>query len=623
MSQINENNALKPAKLELISIHIPKTAGTTFKQVLRQIYNPDEIFFDYPHKGNLRHKMLIKPKPEVKVIHGHFAADKYDKNFPDIKKVIWLRHPIKRLISLYFFWITWQILVENDSQELENSEKANLSFIEFAEQPEMQNLIKSKFVQAKDLKNFYFVGIQEFFREDLQELKFMLNWPEYELEVQNTNPYPEYKSLLEEVLSNQEIIDRISAINQEDIEIYQQALNLRENRIKKSKTRNYTLLKQSSVPLINNIQKRTKAKPLVTWGSIDKVVIKNQVLRLSGWVASLDSGMVEGFKVFIGNQIFSFFEQNLGIPSPDVEKVHPGLSGASHARFRLKILLNQQQINQLKHLLITLTPQFQGGEGIVILKVLAPILPLPPAEYIKTFGEDNSGQFIRMSFKLLGDLIQRLGLQPTDHILDVGCNFGKIAYALVHYLQPSGRYEGFDIVKNFISWTQQEITTRKPNFNFNWHNIYHPLYNPIGKILVSNFVFPYPDESFNCVCIPHLFTHLQGLEVCHYLDEIYRVLQPGGRCLLICFLVNSESENLLAQGKSYQKLIYEMEDGLTKDIDLPEKGIGFRETFLLKWIEARGFNILEKSYGSWCGRTSSIREDLLVLEKNVSKLVQQ
>ena len=251
------------------------------------------------------------------------------------------------------------------------------------------------------------------------------------------------------------------------------------------------------------------------------------------------------------------------------------------------------------------------------MKVLAPILPLPQAEYIKTFGEDNSGQFIRMSFKLLGDLIQRLGLQPTDHILDVGCNIGSIAYSLVHYLQPSGRYEGFDMVKNFISWTQQEITSRKPNFNFNWHHIYHPLYNPTGKILVTNFVFPYPDNSFNCVCIPHLFIHLQAPEVFHYLDEIYRVLKPGGRCLVICFLVNSESENFLAQGKSSQELIYEMEDGLTKDINLPEKAIGFRETFLLKWIEERGFNLLEKSYGSWCGRTSSIREDLLVLEKNL------
>ncbi|NEQ74825.1 MAG: methyltransferase domain-containing protein [Okeania sp. SIO2C9] len=613
MSQINQ---LEEVKAKVISIHVPKTAGTTFKQVLKQIYYPEEIFFDYPHKGGLRNKMLTNPNPVIKVIHGHFSSNKYDYKFPEFRKIIWLRDPIKRLISLYFFWKTWQILVESDEQNLSPVKESNLTFIEFAEKPEMQNVIKSKFVQEQKLTEFDFVGIQEFFPEDLHELKLILNWPDYKLETQNTNPYPEYKSLLEEVLSNQKIVNKISAINQEDIELYREALSLRENRRKTSKIQYYTQenLENLSFGKQQISQKTTKINPLLTWGSIDRAVIQNQVLYLSGWVASLDAGMVEGFKVFIGNQVFSFFEQTLNIPSPDVEKNHPSLDSASHARFRLKILLNQQQINQLKHSLIALTPQFKRGEGIILLKALVPLLLLPEEKDIKITEVDGSGQFIRTSFKLLGDLIQRLGVQPTDHILDVGCNIGTVAYALVHYLHPSGRYEGFDMVKNSIYWLQKEITIRKPNFNFNWHNIHHPLYNPTGTISAINFTFPYPDESFNCVCIPHLLTHLQSLEVIHYLDEIYRVLKPGGRCLLICFLINSESEQLIAKGKSSQQLIYETEDGFTKDINLPEKGIGFRENLLLQWINERGFSVLEKSYGSWCGRTSSFKEDLLVVK---------
>ncbi|NEP72999.1 MAG: methyltransferase domain-containing protein [Okeania sp. SIO2G4] len=617
MSLINQPHRPEEVKAKVISIHVPKTAGTTFKQVLKQIYNLEEIFFDYPNRGRLRNKMLINPKPEVKVIHGHFPSSKYDYKFPEFRKIIWLRDPIKRLISLYFFWKTWQILLESDEQNLSPVKESNLTFIEFAEKPEMQNVIKSKFVQEQKLTEFDFVGIQEFFPEDLHELKLILNWPDYKLETQNTNPYPGYKSLLEEVLSNQEIVDKISTINDEDIELYREAVSLRETWRKTSKIQYYTQenLKSLSSGKQQITQKTTKINPLLTWGSIDRAVIQNQVLHLSGWVASLDAGMVEGFKVVIGNQVFSFFEQTLNIPSPDVEKLHPNLDSANNARFRLKILLNQQQINQLKYSLITLTPQFKLGEGIILLKVLTPLLPLPEEKDIKIIDVDGSGEFIRTSFKLLGDLIQRLGLQHTDHILDVGCNIGTVAYALVHYLQPSGRYEGFDIVKNLISSLQKEITTRKPNFNFYWHNIHHPLYNPTGKISAINFTFPYPDESFNCVCISHLLIHLQSLEVMHYLDEIYRVLKLGGRCLLICFLINSESEQLIAKGKSSQQLIYEIEDGFTKDIDLPERGIGFRENLLLKWINERGFNVLERSYGSWCGRTSSVKEDLLILEK--------
>jgi len=616
MSQINQPYQPEEVKAKVISIHVPKTAGTTFKKVLRQIYHLEEIFFDYPHRGDLRHNMLTKPKPGIKVIHGHFPGNKYDSKFPEYRKIIWLRDPIKRLISLYFFWKTWQILVESDAENLPPVKESSLTFVEFAERREMANQIKSKFVQEQKLTDFYFVGIQEFFSEDLHELKVMLNWPEYELETQNSNPYPEYKLLLKEVLSNQEIVKKISAINQEDIELYREALSLRERRRKVSQIQYYS---QNYSSEEKNISKKRKVNPLLTWGSIDRVIIKNQVLRLSGWVASLDAGMLEGFKVSIGNQEFSFFEQTLNIPSPDVENVHPNLSGSGNARFRLKIFLNQQQINQLKYSLIALTPQFQGGDGIVMLKVLALLLPLPDDQFIEMIVENGSGQFIRNSFKLLGDLIQRLGLESTDHVLDVGCNIGTVAYGLVHYLQPSGRYEGFDVVENFVVWAKKEVTSRKLNFNFNWHNIYHSLYNPTGRISANSFIFPYPDASFNCVCVSHFFTHLQGSEVGYFLDEIYRVLQSGGRCLLICFLVNSESEELIAKGKGSQMLIYEIEDGFTTDISLPEKGIGFRESLLLKWVEERGFNVLEKSYGSWCGRTSSIKEDLLVLEKSVSK----
>ena len=609
------NQTIKPDRtnIEIISIHVPRTAGTAFKDVIRQVYSSEEIFFDYPHKGRIRNRMLTKQKPEVKIIHGHFPAPKYNQKFPGAKKIIWLRNPIKRLVSLYFFWKSWQILLANDQEYLGNSKDTNLSFIEFAEKPEMQNLIKLNFLQNEQLKDFYFVGIQEFFSEDLYELKVMLDWSEYELEAPNTNPYLEYKLLIKEVLSNQEIVGKISAINHEDIEIYQEALSLREQRKKKSEIQYYT---QNNSEKKDIIGKKRKINPLLTWGSIDRVILKNQVLYLSGWVASLDAGMVQGFKVSVGNQDFSFFEQTLNIPSPDVEKIHPSLSGAGNARFRIKVLLNQEQINQIKHSLICLIPLFNRGEGIVILTALTPLLPLPDREYLEIVGKDISNQFINNSFKLLGSLIQRLGLQPTDYILDIGCNIGTVAYTLVHYLQPSGRYQGFDMTEDFISLIKQEITTRKPNFNFNWYNIYHCIYNSTGKISANDFIFPYPDSSVNCVCISRLFIHLQSSVVRHFLDEIYRVLQPGGRCLLICFLINSESEELITKGKSSQQLIYEIEDGFTIDIDLPEKGIGFRENLILQWIEERGFNVLEKSYGSWCGRTSSIKEDLLVLEKS-------
>ena len=133
MIQINRPNQLEGVEIEIISIHVPRTAGTAFKEVIRQVYSSEQIFFDYPHKGRIRNRMLTKQKPEVKIIHGHFPAPKYNQKFPGAKKIIWLRSPIKRLVSFYFFWKSWQILLANDQEDLGNSKDTNLSFIEFAE----------------------------------------------------------------------------------------------------------------------------------------------------------------------------------------------------------------------------------------------------------------------------------------------------------------------------------------------------------------------------------------------------------------------------------------------------------------------------------------------------------
>ncbi|MDE5073298.1 MAG: hypothetical protein O4806_16130, partial [Trichodesmium sp. St5_bin8] len=68
MSIFYHSNKINSLNVEIVSIHIPRTAGTAFKGVIRQVYSSEEIFFDYPHKGRIRNRMLTKQKPEVKII---------------------------------------------------------------------------------------------------------------------------------------------------------------------------------------------------------------------------------------------------------------------------------------------------------------------------------------------------------------------------------------------------------------------------------------------------------------------------------------------------------------------------------------------------------------------------
>ncbi|NEO52714.1 MAG: glycosyltransferase [Okeania sp. SIO3B5] len=347
-------------------------------------------------------------------------------------------------------------------------------------------------------------------------------------------------------------------------------------------------------------------EPITTIGHLDKVAKANQKLIISGWVGSYNFGSVESFKVFIGSQEFTSFEQKLGLPSPDVAKARTKLNNAENARFSLEIPLTKAELQNCQNTLITLTPIFQGKEGEILFQLFNPSLPIPDDKYI----EGKAINFIQRSCKFLGDFIQRVGLQPTAEVLEIGCRVGNIAYGLAYYLKSPGCYEGNDFSEELISWAQQNISNHKPHFNF--------------RQIDSDLKLPYDDKSFDFVFIGSRFTQVGGKEIRNYLDEIYRVLKPDGRFLFQCFLVNHESEQLISEGKSSQPLIHRVQEGFTKDLNSPEKGMGFLESLLLEWVINAGFNVLGKYYGSWCGRVGKRSyPDMVILEKEEVRINQE
>jgi len=610
----------------IISVHVPKTAGTTFKKVLQKVYTEEEIFFDYPHRGLIRNRMLTQDRANIKVIHGHFPGNKYEGKYPAAKKIIWLRNPIERLISHYFFWKSWQTLTSSETEcaasldfpykkEKSSGKKdEKLTIIQFAEKPEMQNLLAINFIKNQKLTDFYFIGIQERFEEDIAQLRHLLNWPHIELESKNKNPYPEYNALLQQLLSQKETIAKIAALNQQDLELYREALSLRERRTKSLKL---------TCPLPppwgkdggEAKQRLPQTEPIFSWGFIDKAELEGQVLSINGWAASWQKGPLKSLKVSIADRQYTFFDQLLGIPSPDVAALHPTLDHPEEARFRLKILLDRQQIQKLNQGIIVLFPKFREGEGIVILKAFRPTTPPPQQQLLKPLGIENIEALTRYSLKLTGQLLQRTGLLTTDRILELGCSLGLAARSLIYYLQLPGSYEGFDFCQEQVSWAKLHLTPKNPNFHFLWENVRHPLYNPRGTLSPTDIILPYPDRYFDRIIIPHLFARSRALTVRHYLKQIASLLKPDGQCLFHCFLINPTSQELMAKGASSHNFIHPLADGFTIDPDLPERAIAFSETTILHWIEEAGLKVVQKSYGSWSGRISFGGPDILILEK--------
>ena len=219
--------------VELIVVHIPKTAGITFQTILNQIYGTQYIYYDYEESSIPRVYKPADIPSEIRAIHGHFAINKYDNFFPDAKRIIWLRHPIYLLISLYFYWRNIPAVNPDDNSIVGKIQRSKMGLYEFAEQPEVRNILCQN-ICGRKLTNFYFIGLQEFFTQDLAELKTLLGWPAFNIGLANTNPNLKYEDDLQEVFANKTIINKLVENNRADLDLYQEALNLRAKRCKES-----------------------------------------------------------------------------------------------------------------------------------------------------------------------------------------------------------------------------------------------------------------------------------------------------------------------------------------------------------------------------------------------------
>jgi ubiquinone/menaquinone biosynthesis C-methylase UbiE len=172
-------------------------------------------------------------------------------------------------------------------------------------------------------------------------------------------------------------------------------------------------------------------------------------------------------------------------------------------------------------------------------------------------------------------------------------------------------------VKSGIDWCVSKITAKNPRFRFEHADIFNKAYNPSGKVRSQDFRFPYPDSHFDFVFLTSVFTHMLPAEVEHYMAEIARVLQPGGRSLITFFLIDAESRRLLIAGKTHQNFLYDQRGFWTIDHEVPETAVAYNEYWMRQLFEKYGLQIVEPiRYGCWSGRQDFLSyQDLMITRK--------
>jgi hypothetical protein len=162
----------------LISVHMPKTAGTTLLDALgahfKDALRGDYVDFPINTPERERHEAALRfalehsraPLEGVNCIHGHFLPLKYLTLEREPVFVTWLRDPVDRLISHYRYWYKIYDATAKPLHRKVVEEKWSL--VRFCLSPELRNLY-TQFLWGFPIQNFAFIGVVERFVEDFGE----------------------------------------------------------------------------------------------------------------------------------------------------------------------------------------------------------------------------------------------------------------------------------------------------------------------------------------------------------------------------------------------------------------------------------------------------------------------
>ncbi len=236
---------------------------------------------------------------------------------------------------------------------------------------------------------------------------------------------------------------------------------------------------------------------------------------------------------------------------------------------------------------------------------------MPPKGMIYT----GSGDFIKTGKMQLGYFQKYCDLKPNGAVLDIGSGIGRSAIPLIGYLNPNGKYEGFDVIKRGVNWCKKNITAQHPNFNFKYIPLYNDLYRSEGKN-PEKFQFPYPCNSFDLIIVNSVFTHMEPAAVENYFYEMSRVLKKGGMAYTTFFIFDKNIKEKFPDGFDFP---FEYENYRLMSDKIKSANVAYDENYLKNnLIDKNNFHVHHLFYGSWRGlpKTECKEfQDVVILEK--------
>lgn len=224
----------------MISVHLPKTAGVSFRTSLTEHFG-SRLLLDYADgpinkSPTQRHQQVLQAAldnierdlSQVACIHGHFLPLKYlsAASRHQARFITWMRDPIERLVSHYHYWLqTYQPATAMALHRRVVEEGWTLD--RFCLSEEMRNTY-AQFLWGFPLAYFEFIGITEHYSEDLAYFSqaFLGGAQALQAKQINVGTRKAKSDPLDAGLRRE-----AEAWHAQDVQIYQRALILRQQRL--------------------------------------------------------------------------------------------------------------------------------------------------------------------------------------------------------------------------------------------------------------------------------------------------------------------------------------------------------------------------------------------------------
>lgn len=218
----------------LIFVHIPKTAGTSFKGLLNKVYSPSETitidssewyrdanFTNLSNRSCLPGAQQIKPPSHIKYIVGHFNADRFIDIYPEATYITWVRDPIQRLISNYNYYLKGGTYYGQM-----NDQKRTYDLIDLETYCTHKLNINTMSQQINiPLSKFKFIGIVEKYEEEIIRFKELTG-----IDITNDSNYaninPDKKNVKESYSINEQQKQKLITLHDRDYKLYNDCLNI-------------------------------------------------------------------------------------------------------------------------------------------------------------------------------------------------------------------------------------------------------------------------------------------------------------------------------------------------------------------------------------------------------------